>query len=52
MAAKEKTEWEKVLDITVNIAYEQKGRDKQFDAILAKVLNVSADYNVSVFETS
>ena len=50
MAAKEKTDWEKVLDIATSVACEQNARGKQFDEILAKALDVSADYNVSVFE--
>ena len=49
MAAKQKTDWEKVLDITVSIAYEENGRGKKFDEILAKTLNIDAEYNVSVF---
>ena len=50
MAAKQKTDWEKVLDIAISVAYDQKARDKPFDETLAKALNVGAEYNVSLFE--
>ena len=52
MAAKHKTDWGKVLDITVSIAYEQHVRGKQFDEILSKALDVGAEYNVRVFKRS